>query len=203
MKIISENKFIILIIISLITIVQTNGQTDDLKINYYKGKNNKILSIDNQQYLIQSRQLGGYEFGNINNTKLHINQYLPDGTLLRFEDDKAKEASNYRVKYTDVNKVMNVIKSIFTNDEINEFKLNDDYLHITAVIDMNGNILETAIILHEKTKLCYINPKRLVDLEQKLKKQVKFIVMDSIKTTFNLDFVKRDIILYFKNSQLN
>jgi hypothetical protein len=203
MKIINKNKFIILIIISLITIGQVNGQTGDLKINYYKGKNNKILSVDNQQYLIQSRQLGGYEFGNINNTKIHKNQYLQDGTLLRFEDDKAKEASNYRVKYTDVNKVVNVTKSIFTENEINEFKLNDDYLHIIAVIDLNGNILETAIILHEKTRLFYISPKRLVDLEQKLKEQVKFRVMDSIKTTFNLDFVKRDIIFYFKNSQLN
>ncbi|MDR2065688.1 MAG: hypothetical protein LBP85_08300 [Prevotellaceae bacterium] len=33
--------------------------------DYYTGKDNKILSVDNQQYLIQSRQLGGYEFGNI------------------------------------------------------------------------------------------------------------------------------------------
>jgi hypothetical protein len=198
------NKFIILIIISLIiTVVQTNGQTDDLKINYYKGKNNEILSINDQQYLIKNRQFGGYEFGNINNTKLHKNQYLPDGTVLHFDDDKTKEASNYRVKYTDVNKVINIIKSIFTNDEINEFKINDDYLHIIAAVDLDGNILETGIILHEKTRLFYIYPKRLVDLEQKFKKQVKFKIIDSIKTTFNLDFVKRDIIFYFKNDQLN
>ncbi|MDR1552759.1 MAG: hypothetical protein LBS69_04765 [Prevotellaceae bacterium] len=155
------------------------------------------ISIDKKQYSIQKKQFSGYEFGDVSNKKLYEKQQLPDGTVLIFEHDKTREAFNYRVQYVDINQLINVVKSVFTKYEIDEFKLHNDGLFVTAVVDMDGNIIETLITIPENSMLVSIEPERFVELENKLKKQVKFKLKDSLKDLFKLDFVKKDIIFRF------
>lgn len=143
------------------------AQTTD----YYTGK----TEIKGLNYVYKVSEKPGYKctiisIKNINNTKIGVRQYWPDGKSV-FPSELTG-----RVRFLDKNQV-SVYREVFNAQEIAAFKSVDDFvLGIIYVVDANGNVLEVEFYFRNFPMFLAINPDKFYLLEQKLIERVKFSV---------------------------
>lgn len=94
-----------------------------------------------------------------------------------------------RIKTLNTERIVEIIKDIFSEEELRLLKEQDEKLYIRAVVSKTGDILEMYYLFeHQYTLLRHIPPYKYIALEERMKKEIKNELFGYLRNNF--EFIK-------------
>ncbi|MDD4828226.1 MAG: hypothetical protein PHR97_06160, partial [Bacteroidales bacterium] len=156
--------------------------------NYYTGKDK--LEINGEVYKVTVDELS-FTLENINNTLSYQKQFFPDGEQVPIENGLRASLINYEV-------IGESLLACFSEHDIIALKAERAAIIFTNVISLNGEILETYIVVHSRGKYIYsLPPEKIIAFAETIKENAKFKVDPFVKKV-GLTFVKKVTTIAFR-----
>lgn len=156
--------------------------------NYYTGKDK--LEINGEVYKVTVDELS-FTLENINNTLSYQKQFFPDGEQVPIEIGLRTSLINEEV-------IRESLIECFSEHDIIALKAERAAIIFTHVISLNGEILETYIVVHSRGKYIYsLSPEKIIAFTETIKENAKFSFDPFLKKA-GLTFVKRVMSIPFR-----